>query len=419
MNAKNFRRSAAGMLACYVVVVHAAPALAQWPGWGGAKRDFKCDATGLATKWPADGPRKIWSRDFGAGYSAIAADANKLYTMYRKDDNEVLVALDPATGKTLWEQSYSAPLPEGMDPQFGKGPNATPQIHEGKIYTLGVGGILQCFDQATGKPVWSHDLIKEFGVKSPHFGFSSSPVIYKDSLITAAGGKGTGVMAFDRNSGSLLWKANEFENVYSSPIVIKVDGQEQVVLLADTQVVGINPANGEQLWSHPHQNQWKTNISTPVWGEDNLLYVSSGGEAGSKGLRLSVKDGKTQVEEVWTTRKMAVGQGNVIRVGDMVYGVSGDAPAFFACAEVKSGDVKIRERGFGKAMMLHADGKFIVLDEDGNLSLVAAGPDGVKVESKVQMLKKPAWTVPTLIGKTLYVRDTEKLMALDLGSSSG
>ena len=400
------------------VLVIVAPALAQWPGWGGPKRDFKAECKGLSAKWSEDGPKQIWSRELGPGYSSIAVDGDRLYTMFRKDDDEIVVALEAKTGKTVWEHPYNSPVPEGMDPQFGKGPNATPLVHNGKVYTLGVGGRLHCLDLSTGKPLWSHDLIGEFGAKVPAFGFSSSPTIHKDALITAGSGTGAGMMAFDLTGGSLLWKAHDFENVYSSPLLIKVDGQDQVVLLADTQVVGVNPTSGELLWSHPHENQWKTNISTPVWGDDNLLYVTAGGEAGSRALRLKVKEGKTSVEELWSTRKMAVGQGNVIRVGDYYYGISGDGPAFFACAEAKTGKVLFRERGFGKAMLVHGDGKFIVLDEDGNLALVAASPDGLKVESKVQLLKKPAWTVPTLIGGTLYVRDTERVMALDLGGLS-
>jgi outer membrane protein assembly factor BamB len=144
------------------------------------------------------------------------------------------------------------------------------------------------------------------------------------------------------------------------------------------------------------------------------LYITSG-DIGSQALKLSRKDGKTTVEPVWKQRKIAVGQGNVVRVGDHVYGLTGDGPAFFACADVKTGEVLYRERGFGRAMLLHADGKFIVLDEDGNLSLVKATPEKYELASKFPLFSKRSWTVPTLVGKTLFVRDKEKIVALDLG----
>lgn len=395
-------------------------AKAQWTQWGGPNRNFASDAKGLATQWPESGPKKIWSRELGEGYTSILADGGKLYTMYRKGDDEIIVALDAATGKTLWEHKYNAPVPTGMDPQFGKGPNSTPAIHNGRIYTLGVSGILHCLDLSNGSLVWMHDLGKEYSTATPHFGYSSSPLVYNDLLIVAAGGTGTGLLAFKLADGALVWKKHDFGgeehgDIYSSPIAIKVGGEDQIALLAGKEVLGIDPKNGEKIWSHPHVNQWKTNICTPVWGEDGILYVSAGGEAGSRGLKLTKEGSGTKVEEVWATRKMAVGQGNCIRQAGMIYGSSGDGPAFVTAINVADGKLGWRERGFGKSTMVAADGKLIILDEDGNLALATPTPEALTVHSKVQLLKKPAWTAPTLVGKTLYVRDKESIMALDLG----
>ena len=393
---------------------------AQWTQWGGPKRDFSSDAKGLAAQWPEGGPRKIWSRELGEGYSSILVDNGKLYTMYRKGDDEHVVAMDAASGKTLWEHKYSAPVPKGMEVQFGKGPNATPSIHEGRIYTFGVSGMLHALDLTNGSLMWMHDLPKEYNVPTPHFGFSASPLVHKDMLIVGAGGEGTGIMAFKLSDGSLIWKAQTFGgeergDLYSSPIAIKVGGEDQIVLLAGKEVLGINPKTGEKLWSHPHVNQWNTNICTPIWGDDSVLYITSGGEAGSKGLKLTKDGAATKVEELWATRKMAVGQGACVRQGNMVYGSSGDTPAFITAINVADGKLGWRERGFSKATMVQADGKLIILDEDGNLALATPTPEALTVHSKVQLLKKPAWTAPTIVGKTLYVRDKETIMALDLG----
>ncbi len=389
---------------------------AQWPQWGGVNRDFVVSTSGLAAQWPADGPKKVWDRELGAGYSAIVVDQGVLYTMYRTGDDEVVVALDAETGKTRWEKKYPAPLFEGMETQYGKGPNSTPLVHGDYLYTIGVAGLLHCLENNSGKVVWSADLRQSQGAKMPEFGYSASPLAYKDRLIVPGGGPGFGVYAFDLKSGSILWNKHDFVNVYSSPILIRVGGADQVVLLADTQVIGFNPMDGELRWKFPHENQWKTNISTPVWGEDQLLYITSGGEAGSRALRLTPDGDNTKVEEVWGSKKMSIGQGNVVRVGDFVYGSSGnEGPMFLTAINVKTGELGWRERGFSKAMLLYADGKLIVLDEDGNLALAQASPTELKVGAKVQMLKKPSWTGPTLVGKRLYLRDTERIMALDVG----
>jgi outer membrane protein assembly factor BamB len=393
---------------------------AQWPQWGGPNRNFSADAQGLAPQWPEAGPKKLWSRPLGEGYTSITVDDGKLFTMYRKGGDEFVVCLDAATGDTKWEHKYNAPIPEGMEKQFGLGPNATPSIAGGKIYALGVSGILHCLDEATGKVVWSHDLLKEYSAATPHFGFASSPLVYKDRLIVAAGGKDSGLLAFKLDDGSLLWKKYDFGgeekgDVYSSPIVINVDGEDQIALLAGREVMGLDPATGEQKWSHPHINQWNTNICTPIWGDDHVLYVSSGGEAGSRGLKLRRDGGTTKVEEVWTARKMAVGQGNAVRSGKYVYASSGDGPAFITALNAADGKIAWRERGFAKATMVYGDGKLIILDEDGILALATPTPEALTVHTKLQLLKKPAWTAPTLVGKTLYVRDKETIMALDLG----
>jgi hypothetical protein len=146
-----------------------------------------------------------------------------------------------------------------------------------------------------------------------------------------------------------------------------------------------------------------------------ILFVTSGGEAGSRGLKLT-RDGKgTKVEEVWTSRKMAVGGTTAVRGGDFVYASTGETPAFLAAVRLADGSLAWRERGFSRANVIHADGKLIILDEDGNLALATPSPQKLNVNAKIQLLKNPAWTVPTLVGKTLYIRDKETIMALDLG----
>lgn len=429
------------------IAIFSGNTVAQWNQWGGPERDFKVKSSNLANDWPEGGPQKIWSRSLGEGYSSIAVDDGKLYTMYRDGDDEIIIALRADNGETIWKHRYSSSVvDENAEPdqtdeaksdkkddkdskkepkvknkfetRFGTGPNSTPLIHHGKVFALGVNGNLFCLDQKSGKPVWSHDLVKDHGAKYPEFGFSSSPIVYKNSLIYSVGGKGCGMMAFDLNSGSVIWKKNDFENTYSSPIIIRVGGQDQAILLTDREVVGVNPSTGDLLWRHEHVNQWKTNISTPIWDSKEHLYVTSGGEAGSRVLKLTLEGGKTTVEEIWSNRKMGIGQGNVIKVDGYIYGFAGGHQgAFMTAINAKTGEIAWRERGYKSSMMIHADNKLIILDEDGTLSLAEATPEAFKVLSKVELLKNVAWTIPTLVGKTLYVRDKETIVALNLGKS--
>lgn len=395
------------------------PADAQWTQWGGPRQEFTADCTGLASEWPEDGPRKLWKRDLGEGYSAVVADNGVLYTMYRSGDQDVVCALDAGSGETKWEYKYDSPAAEGHIMQFTAAPRSTPLLVDGHLYTVSVAGILHCVDAASGEMKWKHDLWKEYKGSILNHGYSSSPFAYKDTIIMLVGGEDNAIMAFNKSDGSVVWKRHSFANSYSTPKLITIDGQEQLVCFMANEVVGIDPANGDLKWSHAHANQFGQNICMPVLHEDNILVISSP-EAGAKGLRLKKNGNQTDVEEIWSTRKVQIHHGNWIRVGDYVYGSTGTgAPSFFMAIDVKEGKLAWRERGFAKATCVYGDGKFIILDEDGNLGLATATPEGFKVLTKIPLLEKVAWTVPTLVGKTLIVRDMKTIMALDLSYPTG
>lgn len=279
---KDTRSRATGWLLLTLLILVTGQAHAQsptWPQWGGPHRNFKSEAKGLANSWPEKGPKQLWSRDLGEGYSAIVGDGERLYTMYRKSDQEIVIALEAQTGKTVWEHSYAAPLLKDMNIDNGVGPHATPLLVGNYLYTAGVISKLHCFDKRTGKVVWSHELWKEFQGTFVDTGYSCSPIAYKNTIIVTVGGAGRALMAFNQADGTVAWKNQNFNNSPSSPTMINLGGQDQLVAFLAGEVVGVDPNNGELLWSHPHATKWDLNISTPVWGEDNLLFCSSAGFA--------------------------------------------------------------------------------------------------------------------------------------------
>ena len=240
-----------------------------WAQWGGPHRDFKSETRGLATTWPTTGPRRVWQRELGEGYSAIAAERGMLFTMYRKGDNEIVVALDAATGKTIWEQSYAAPFSPEYDMSNGPGPHATPLVSGNLVFTSGATGKLLCLERKSGKVLWSHDLLSEFHGTLRVNGYSCSPIAYKDKVVMMVGGPSSSLVAFNQKDGSVAWKKHDFKNSTASPIVINVDGQDQLVAFMWGEIVGVDPNNGNLLWSHPHPVEHGLNTSTPVWGPDN------------------------------------------------------------------------------------------------------------------------------------------------------
>lgn len=388
----------------------------EWSQWGGPNGDFTASATGLADQWPDEGPERLWQRDFPTGYSALLAANDRLYTMYRDGDDDVIVALNAKDGKTIYEYRYPAPTLEGQKLGYGQGPNATPLLIDGRLIAVGFTGIIHGLNASDGKVLWSHDLVKEFGGRVFEFGYSPSPIPYKGSAITLVGGDRSGVIAFNPKDGSVNWKSGPLDVSYASPIVIHVDGQDQIVFMASTEVVGIDAANGDVEWRHPCENQYKNNCSPPVWGDDNLLWVTTQQDGGTRMLRLARSHGKTSVEEVWKSNKIRLFHWNAIRIGDYIYGTSGDTePTPLMAIEAGTGKIAWKQRGLTKAKMVLADGKLIAVSENGDVSLVEVSPQAGEIRSTAKLLDEFAWTPPTVVGHTLYLRDKTKIMALNIG----
>ncbi len=407
------------MLSAFFVLLFAgaagAPTL-DWPSWGGPNGNFVVDGKGLPATFAASAPKRLWQRNLGEGYSSIVTDGALLYTMYRRGNEEVVVAIDPAAGATKWEYAYDATFRSGMGMENGPGPHSTPLVFGDVVYTIGILAKMHAFDKKTGKIVWSKDLYKDFpGSTFMGRGYPVSPIVYKNTIIVKLGEWGHAIIALNPKDGSLVWQKQNFSNAPSSPILINVDGQEQLVTTFSEDVVGLDPNNGELLWSHSHRTSWGLNISTPVWGPGNLLFISSAYNGGARVLHLAQSGGKTKVDELWSSNRMRVHHSNVLRIGDYVYGSSGDfGPAPMTAVDVKTGKVAWQDRTFGKVNMVLADGKVILLDEGGDLAVVTLSPEGMQVRWRVPLLQSNAWTAPTLVGTKLYVRDRRTMMALDL-----
>ncbi len=410
-------RACPAMLLAMGTLAGCASSGSSWSQWGGPNRDFKVTGASISTTWPTGGPAQLWSRELGNGYSTVLSEGHRLYASYRDGDEEAVVALAANTGKTIWEHRFAVPVSEQYETRFGKGPNSSPLIVGQRIFSASFTGEMRCLDKGTGKLLWSHKLLGNEVPKSTKFGYSASPIAYKDTIIALAANDNQSFVAFNQKDGTIAWQRGGFETSYASPILINVDGQDQLVGVMAAEVVGIDPNNGELLWQHKHENQWHTNITTPIWGKGNLLFVTSGGEAGSRMLNLSLVDGKTKVKEVWASTKAGIGMSNVIWNGDYLYCSTGsEGPKFVSAINAKTGDVVWKKRGFGRANFVQGDGKLVLFDDKGVLAIVSASPKGLTVHAKKEYQSKgQSWSVPTLVGSTLYIRNGKNLTALDVG----
>ena len=413
------------MAVCLCSVPAARQAASDWPQWGGPTRNFVSPATGLANTWPAGGPRRLWSRALGEGHAAVAVEGGRLYTMYRplgmlamvrRSQEETVTAIDAASGKTVWEYKYPSPT-EGVNFSEGAGPHSTPLVTADRVFAVGSRKELMAINKANGQLAWSHDMIKEYKAGGPDRGYAPSPVLYGETVIVPMGGSGQVLAAFNAKSGALVWKAGDFEFSPASPSIIDVDGQKQLLYFAGNAVAGFDPGTGRTLWSHPHKTDWGLNISTPVWSPgDHLLFVSSAYGTGSRAIELRQSGGRTTVTEKWFNNRMRIHIGTAIRIGGHVFGSSGDfGPAFLTAVDVATGRVAWQDRSFARAQLVHADGKLVILDEDGTLGLAVVSPNGLQVLAKAPILDHLAWTPPSLSGTRLFVRDRKTIAAFELG----
>jgi outer membrane protein assembly factor BamB len=395
-----------------------------WLQWGGPQRNFMVDASGLADKWPAGGPKRLWSRSLGEGHSAVVVEGSRLYTMHRpgglmtmvrRSQQETIAALDASNGTTVWEYTYPSATGD-LNLSEGAGPHSTPLIVGNTLFTVSSRSEIFALDKTTGKLVWSHDMVKEFAAPQDDRGYSASPIAYRDTVIVPAGGRDASVVAFNQKSGALVWKGGSFPTGPASPILIDVDGQDQLVVSGANEMAGMDPASGRVLWLHPHKTEWGLNISTPVWGEGNLLLVSAAYSNGARLLKLTQTGGKTTVQEQWYQNRMRVHIGTIIRLGDYAIGSSGDfGPCPTVAIDLKTGNILWQNREFARSTFLYADRKLVIMDEDGNLGLATPSREGLNVLTKASVLANRSWTVPTLVGTTLYVRDRKSLAAFELG----
>ncbi|MFQ5491290.1 MAG: PQQ-binding-like beta-propeller repeat protein [Phycisphaerae bacterium] len=410
------------LVSCCVALLMAAfapaSANAQWLQFGGPRADFTVEAAGLADKWPEEGPKQLWKRELGDGYSSITVDEDRLYTMYAKGKRQYVICLKTDSGETVWEHKHSAKYFKGMDTSFGTGPRATPVVAGDRVFAAGIGARLYCLDKYTGKKIWTKNLQAKYKASPITWGYSSSVLPYENTIIVPVGGKGHGVMAFDQETGSEVWSRHDFGNSYSTPVLIDVDGQAQVVAFMEDFVVGLNPDNGDLLWQHSHSTKYNINASMPVMGPDNVLFISSAYGTGSQGLKLGRSGDEWTVEPLWQLSKMQMHFGNVVRVGNVVYGSSGNSgPSALTAVDLKTGKIAWRKRGPAKSTMLYADDKVIMLGEDGTLVLGRINPKGFEQLSQAQLLGARSWAVPTLVRTNLYVRDRQHILALDLGEA--
>jgi outer membrane protein assembly factor BamB len=315
-----------------------------WPQWRGPNRDGKTTGFKAPATWPASLTKK-WDVVVGSGVANPSLANDRLYVITREADNEVVRCMNAATNEIVWKDSYAAAPATG----FGAGPSgmfagprATPTVAAGRVVTLGVSGILSCYDAATGALKWRNI---EFEGQVPGFFAASSPIVVDGLCIAqlgASAGEGarrgaaeTGAMvAFDLATGVEKWRATEGKPAYGSPVLMTVDGMKVVAAISETHVVAINTADGKVVWQLPYK-QGRYNASTPVVDGQTLIFAGPG--TGITAVKLTKQGAELNEEEAWKyTDNSLIFNTPVIKQGAL-FGVSTTDQIFAVNAEHATG----------------------------------------------------------------------------------
>lgn len=379
---------------------------AEWAQWRGPNRDGISSETGFLKNWPEEGPKVLWHIPFGDGYSGISIAQDKVYTMAAEGDDEFVICLDVSNGEEVWRFRSGAKFTE----QRGDGPRSMPTVHGDSVFALGAEGKLYALNARDGTKLWSHNFVEEFDSKIPTWGFSSSPLIEDNLVLVEAGGKdGKSIVAFDKKSGDVVWTTHTDEVGYSSPIAIDFGGVRQIIFLTSKTLLSLAPENGDIYWKYP----WPEgiNIATPIFIPDDKIFISASYDKGAVLLRMTADENGIGVEEIWKSRVMKNHFNSSVLQGDYLYGFDN---AILTCIEVNTGEEQWRQRGFGKGSLLLADDHLIILGEGGKLALAEANPNEYREKARFQLFDDKCWTVPTLAGGRLYLRNQKEMVCLDL-----
>lgn len=399
-----------------------ASAWANWPQYRGPNHDGVSPQP-VAKQWPGEGPKVLWKVPLGEGFGSMAVAGGKVYVLAERNGQEACFALDAATGKEAWATDVDKTIFEG---QGGNGPRTTPAIDGQRIYVLGTYLKLACLDAASGKEIWKQDLAKDFGGQSQlneagikKWGNAASPIVEGDLVIVAGGGSGQALLAFDKTTGKLAWKAENDKITHATPTPATIAGTRQVIFFTTSGLVSVAPKDGKVLWRHPYKFSVST-AASPVVGGD-VVYCSAGYGVGGGAVKVT-KDGDAwSAREIWRTegKTMSHWSTPVYRDGHLYgqFGFKEYNTEPLKCIEMATGKEVWSKSGFGQGQVILAGDTLVVQTDYGAVTLVEASPAGYKELAKAQLVGGKSWGYPAVSDGRLYVRSIKELACVDVAQN--
>jgi outer membrane protein assembly factor BamB len=401
-------------LAIVLLLAATAANAQEWTQWRGPARDGSVSAKNAPAAWP-ETLKRSWRVEIGEGYSSPVVAGGRAFVHGRKDPEEVVVSINLADGKVLWQQKYQAVFQKNQYAvEMAKGPNATPLVAGNRLFTLGATGILNAWDTATGKLLWTRDFSKAIDTSKLFCGTSASPLMVDGRLVVEVGSDihGGQVLALNPATGVTEWEWKGLGPGYASPVLVEIDGSQQIVSMTEGSIVGLDAKTGKELWNVPFPDEWHENIATPLWTGTNLIV--SGTRQGTHAYALKQSAGKWEASEVWKNPDIAMYLSSPVFGDGLIYGLSSRKKGQFFALDAKTGVARWTTEGREgeHASLLLTPQHVVFLTNGADLIVAKRDTSSFAVERRYEVAEASTFATPVLLGANILVRDATGLILL-------
>ena len=382
-----------------------------WTGFRGPNRDGHYDGRAILTNWPKEGLKLVWRQPVGGGYGSFSVAEGRAYTIEQRREYEVVTAYAISDGRELWTNGWPDRF---YEPIGGEGPRSTPTFDEGRIYAMGGCGEFCCLEASTGRLIWRHNIIVEAHAEVPTYGAAVSPLVVNEKVIVLPGGtNGQSVAAYNKLTGAVIWKSLSEKAAYTSPMLVTLAGQPQLLIVSARSVMGVLVENGQLLWHLPWLVDNDNAIAQPAVLGTNRFLLSGGYGKGCTAFEVGQANGVFSAHEVWHNTYLKNKFSSSVLYGGYIYGLDDET---LTCLDAMSGERKWREGRYGYGQLLLAGGKLVILSASGELALAEANPGQYNELARFQAIHGKTWDEPGISDGKIFIRNSMEMACFEIGN---